>query len=84
MGLNIFFMHIEPKYSKKDRKDMIQYINLQLAALGQPLFYDHDDAKIKYSNSRFISLTEDLIKSFKEKYHLFIRKYGFNPEIENR
>ncbi len=63
-------MQKELKYAKKDRRDMIQYINLQLAALGQPLFYDTDDAKTKYSNARFISLTEDLIKSFKEKSRL--------------
>lgn len=55
---------------KKDRKDMIQYINLQLAALGQPLFIDNDDAKTKFSNQRFQSLTDDLIKSFKEKSRL--------------
>lgn len=60
----------EQKSRKKDRKDMIQYINLQLAALGQPLFYDNADAKTKYSNARFLSLTEDLIKSFKEKSRL--------------
>ncbi len=58
------------KTTKKDRKDLIQYINLQLAALGQPLFYDNADAKTKYSNERFISLTEDLIKSIKEKTRL--------------
>ena len=35
------------KPTKKDRKDMIQYINLQLAALGQPLFQDESDAQKK-------------------------------------
>ena len=29
------------KSEKKDRKEMIQYINLQLAAIGQPLFTDN-------------------------------------------
>lgn len=56
--------------SKKDRKDIIQYINLQLATLGQPLFYDNADTKSKLSNDHFISLTEDLIQSFKEKTRL--------------
>jgi phosphoenolpyruvate carboxykinase (diphosphate) len=51
------------KLSKKDRKDMIQYINLQLAALAQPLYYDDNDAKTKLSNAKFISLTEGLISS---------------------
>ncbi len=58
------------KPGKKDRKDMIQYINLQLASLGQPLFYDDTDAKTKYSNAKFQALTEDLIKSFREKSRL--------------
>ena len=58
------------KMSKKDRKDMIQYINLQLAALGQPLYYDNTDAVTKFSNARFLSLTEDLINSFREKSRL--------------
>lgn len=59
-----------PKLKKKDRKEMIQYINLQLAALGEPLFVDDTDAKTKYSNARFISLTEGLISSFREKSRL--------------
>lgn len=58
------------KPTKKDRKDMVQYINLQLAALGQPLFYDDSDSKTKFSNARFLSLTEDLINSFREKTRL--------------
>jgi len=58
------------KPTKKDRKDMIQYINLQLAALGQPLFYDDNDSKTKFSNAKFLALTEDLIKSFREKSRL--------------
>ncbi len=58
------------KPSKKDRRDMIQFINLQLAALGQPLFYDEEDSGSKLSNSKFISLTEGLINSFREKTRL--------------
>lgn len=58
------------KPSEKDRRDMIQYINLQLAALGQPIFYDENDASTKYSNERFLKLTQDLINSFREKSRL--------------
>ena len=58
------------KPTKKDRKDMIQYINLQLAALGQPLFHDETDAMKKLSNARFLELTESLISSFREKSRL--------------
>jgi hypothetical protein len=70
MSIKIRIMQKETRYKKRDRKDMIQFINLQLAALGQPLFYDRDDAKTKYANARFISLTDNLIKSFKEKSRL--------------
>jgi hypothetical protein len=58
------------KPTKKDRKDMIQYINLQLAALGQPLFQDETDAHKKLSNAKFLELTEGLISSFREKSRL--------------
>ncbi len=58
------------KKNKKDRRDMIQYINLQLASLGQPIFRDDSDAKTKYSNDKFQDLTEGLINSFREKSRL--------------
>jgi hypothetical protein len=58
------------KPKKKDRKEMIQYINLQLAALGQPLFSDEKDEGSKLSSEKFISLTEGLISSFREKSRL--------------
>ncbi len=58
------------KKSKRDRRDMIQYINLQLASLGQPLFYDDSDAGTKYANEKFQALTEGLISSFREKSRL--------------
>jgi len=34
---------IPTKLSKRDRRDMIQYINVQRASLGQPLFSDDSD-----------------------------------------
>jgi phosphoenolpyruvate carboxykinase (diphosphate) len=49
---------------------MIQYINLQLAALGQPLFTGETEEEVKLASARFISLTEDLISSFREKSRL--------------
>ncbi len=58
------------KQSKRDRRDMIQYINLQLATLGQPLFKDDSDSRSKYANTKFQSLTEGLISSFREKSRL--------------
>lgn len=58
------------KPGKKDRIDMIQYINLQLASLGQPLFKEEINGKHKLASAKFMSLTEDLINSFKEKKRL--------------
>ena len=58
------------KPRKKDRKEMIQYINLQLAALGQPLFLDDKEEGSKLASARFMSLTEGLISSFREKSRL--------------
>lgn len=58
------------KPSEKDRRDMIQYTNLQLATLDQPQFQDENDATTKYSNEKFQSLTQDLIASFREKSRL--------------
>lgn len=64
------------KAIRKDRKDMIQYINLQLASLGQPLFKDEDEAENKLANAKFIALTEDFINSFREKSRLLGAHYS--------
>ena len=61
---------VPKKPRKKDRKEMIQYINLQLAALGQPVYNDESDLQSNLSNSRFIHLTSGLISSFREKSRL--------------
>jgi hypothetical protein len=58
------------KPSNRDRKDMIQYINLQMASLGQPLFSDDSGSGEKYTNAKFQSLTEGLINSFRQKSRL--------------
>ncbi|WP_185967758.1 hypothetical protein [Formosa sediminum] len=51
----------------RSRKDTIRYINLQLAALGQPIYHDDENAEIAFSNPNFQKLTNGLIKSFREK-----------------
>lgn len=61
---------LKKKAERKDRKDMIQYVNLQLASLGQPLFHDDENAETKLANSKFIALTSDFINSFREKTRL--------------
>ncbi len=54
----------------RDRRDMIQFINLQLASLGQPVFTDDSDADKKYANAKFLGLTEGLIDGFRQKSRL--------------
>ncbi|MBK1685610.1 hypothetical protein [Rhodoferax fermentans] len=54
----------------QSKKDTVQYINLQLASLGQPLFHDHEDDGTKFCNPEFEALTNGLIKGFKEKSRL--------------
>lgn len=58
------------KGRKKSRRELIQFINLQLAALGQPLFTGETEEEEKLASARFISLTEGLISSFREKSRL--------------
>ncbi|WP_167618062.1 hypothetical protein [Maribellus sediminis] len=58
------------KLSRRDRRDMIQYINLQLASLGQPMYIDSSDSVKKYANAKFLALTDGLINSFREKSRL--------------
>ena len=58
------------KTGRKDRKEIIQCINLQLSSLGQPLYTKETDAGTKLSNEKFITLTEGLISSFREKSRL--------------
>ena len=64
---------LRPKKANKriirDRRDMIQYINLQLASLGQPIF-DDTGSEDKFANIKFQALTEGLINSFREKSRL--------------
>lgn len=55
---------------KQSRKDTVQYINLQLASLGQPIYQDDENSAEKFCNPKFQSLTNGLIKSFREKSRL--------------
>ena len=55
---------------RQSRKDTVQYINLQLASLGQPIYQDDENSAEKFCNPKFQSLTNGLIKSFREKSRL--------------
>ncbi len=50
----------------QSRKDTVQYINLQLAALGHPVFKDKEDAGENFCNPKFEDLTQNMVKRFRE------------------
>ena len=58
----------------QSRKDIVQYINLQLASLGQPLFQDKEDDSEKFCNPKLQQLTSSFTKGFREKSRL-LSKY---------
>lgn len=55
---------------QKTRNDIIQFINLQLASLGQPTFKDKPENSTQFLNPKFEELTSSLIKSIQEKSRL--------------
>jgi hypothetical protein len=55
---------------QESRKDIIQFINLQLAAIGQPVFKDKADSKEKFCDPEFEKTTRALIMSLREKSRL--------------
>lgn len=58
------------KAARKDRREMIENINLQLSALGQPVFQDNAESEVKLANAKFMEITRDLVSSYREKTRL--------------
>lgn len=54
----------------QSRKDTVQYINIQLASLGQPLFQDNENDEEKFCNPKLQKLTGAFTKGFREKSRL--------------
>ena len=63
---------------QESRKDIIQFINLQLASLGQPTFKDTEG---KFLDPKFEKLTSELIKSVQEKSRLLS---SYHAPVDNR
>ena len=64
-------IEIKHKEVKGNQKDLIRYINLQLAAMGQPIFDEEsEDKKNQLSDPKFIQLTDSLIKNYRAKSRL--------------
>ena len=53
-------------------KDLVRYINLKLASIGQPILDDHDkeDVDKPLADTRFQELTHDLIENYRSKTRL--------------
>jgi len=63
-------IEVNQKKSKGDQKDLIRYINLQLAAMGQPIFKEESTEEEQLSDPKFIELTDSLIKNYRAKSRL--------------
>ena len=55
---------------QNSRKDLVQFINLKLASLGQPTFKDKPENSEKFLDPKFEELANGLIKSLQEKSRL--------------
>ncbi|GAB1405659.1 hypothetical protein MASR1M74_28410 [Lentimicrobium sp.] len=53
-------------------RDLIRYINLKLATMGQPVFDDFTDVKVdeRLSDLTFLELTENLISNYRIRTRL--------------
>ena len=54
----------------QNRKEIVQYINLQLAALGQPMFHDKAESQENFCNPKLEALTNQLIRGYRETSRL--------------
>lgn len=61
------YREIQSQNGEGDQKDLIRYINLQLAAMGQPIFNENNEASC---DDNFIALTDSLIQSYRAKSRL--------------
>ncbi|MFO8023449.1 MAG: hypothetical protein R6U65_13350 [Perlabentimonas sp.] len=61
------------------RKDVIRYINMKLASMGQPIFEGNlSDKEDSLTEQEFINLAESLLNNYKEKMRL-LSKSVINP-----
>ena len=67
---------------QETRKDIVQFINLQLASLGQPTFKDKPENSIQFLDPKFEELTSSLIKSIQAKIEIIIEP-SFSCRFKN-
>jgi len=59
-------------------RDLIRYINLKLATMGQPVFNDHEDHELEsaLADSAFMELTSNLISTYRSRTRLVRNTYA--------
>ncbi len=72
MNTKTVYRETQLKDEEMNKRDMIHFINLQLAAMGQPIFKGNSD---KLSEPNFIGLTDSLIKNYRVKSRLLADYY---------
>ncbi|MBN1111906.1 MAG: hypothetical protein JXA53_03200, partial [Bacteroidales bacterium] len=54
----------------QERIDLIRYINMKLASMGQPIFEGMSFDKSNMSEKDFVSLSQSLLDNYREKMRL--------------
>jgi len=68
MGLNY---HSTARITDKKRKDIIRYINMKLASMGQPIYEGKSETSPEgLSEQEFVNLAESLLNNYREKSRL--------------
>jgi hypothetical protein len=62
--------HSSSKITEKKKEDIIRFINLKLASMGQPIFEGKIGESDNVSEQEFISLSESVLNNYKEKMRL--------------
>ncbi len=63
--------HTTEPISGRNRRDVIRYINMKLASMGQPIFEGNiNPSEDSMSEQEFVNLAESLLNNYKEKMRL--------------
>lgn len=70
--------HTTEPFTGKRRRDVIRYINMKLASMGQPIFEGQLHDNDSMTEQEFVNLAEALLNNYKEKMRL-LSKDVINP-----
>ncbi|MDO7137818.1 hypothetical protein [Algibacter lectus] len=69
---------------EESRKDVVQFINLQLSSLGLPTYHDETQNSEKFCDPKFEELTSGLIKTLREQSRLLASHHSpVDSRIQN-